>query len=453
MKKFALTATLILIIISASAQGEKWSIERCIYWAIDNNIQVKQGLVSVETNRLNREQAKFDYLPSLSAGGGYNLSFGRSLDQTTYQYVNNASVNSVNGSLSLGTQLFAGMNKMHSLRKSGFNLLAAVADVERIRNDITLSVTAAYLQILYSKEQVQNSENQIEIIKQQVDRTSKLVAAGSSPRSTLLEVQAQLAAEEYNLVTYQNTLTNNTLTLTQLLELRTIPQGFDIVIPDMSSLIGEASISSVDSIYDRALVLPQIEVAKLRMEASKSDVSIARARLYPTLNLGVNYGSSFSDVRTKPQFAPDGTTTYGKYPFWEQFSDNASSAIQLSIQVPIFNALSARRGVAIARQNLKNSEYSVTLAEDRLYKDIQQAYTDATGAKNRYQSAIHSVTSNNETFNDISNKFTVGAATALDYNTAKNNLINAESMLIQAKYEYVFRVKLLDFYRGIAITL
>lgn len=452
MKRYLLLALLVVTFYTAQAQQNVWTIEKCIDHALENNLQVKQGMTTVEMKRLGVEQAKFNYLPSLNANSGYTRSMGRSLDPTTYQFINNQSVSNVNAGLSLGIKVFGGMENLHSLRKSELNLMASIQDNERTKNDITISVAAAFLQILYSKEQVQNSRNQLVSIDSLLVQTKKLVDAGSRPLGSFLEIQAQMAAEQYNLVNYENQLANNILSLTQLLELRST-EGFDVQVPDVTELLTSASIAGIDSTYEKALSLPQITSAKLRRDIAEKDVLLAKAKLYPSLSFGANYGSSYSDARTKPQFAPDGSTIYSAYPFFEQFGDNASASLQLSLQIPIFNALSARRGVSQARQGLLSSEYSVAQEKNKLFKDIQQSYTDATGAKTRFQSAQVSVSSNEEAFRYAERKLAAGATTAVDYTTAKNNLLNAQSMMLQAKYEYIFRVKILDFYRGVSITL
>lgn len=452
----------LVLLLSASAPfasraGEAWDIGRCIRHAVEHNIQVKQGEASVEAGRIDNQQAKLNYLPNLSAGAGYNASFGRSLDPTTYNYISGQTVNNVNGSLSLSTSLFAGMQKMHSLRRSEFSLLAAVKDVERVKNEITISVAGAYLQVLYNKEQVAVSEHQIVTLQGQIERTSRLVAAGALPLGAQLELEAQLATEQYNLVNYRNQGINATLNLTQLLELRDMP-NFDVEVPDSTTLAASfvqngPELHPVGDVYTQALSLPQIEAEKLRHRMAEQDVSIAKARFYPSLNFGASYGSSWSDARKRPQLGSDGLPYYTKYPFFDQLSDNASSALQFNMSVPIFGGLNTRNNVRKTKVALRNAELGVQLAEDRLYKEIQQAWTDAGGSLERYRSAQSSVRSNEESFRNTEQKFNAGAATAVDYNVAKNNLISAESMVIQARYEYIFKMKILDFYRGVPITL
>lgn len=452
MKKIIILIATTLVTVSANAQKDVWSIEQCIDHAIKNNIQIKQALTTVDVNKLNKTQARFNYLPSLSGSASYGASFGRSLDPTTYQFVDNGAVNNVNGSISLNTQVFAGMSKLYSLRKSEINLLASIQDVEHLKNEIMVSISASYLQILYNKEQISNSQNQIDVLVEQIDNISKKVEAGSIPYGAQLELEAQLANEKYNLVSNENTMANSLLTLTQLLELKST-NNFDIEIPDVSSIIDAPIIANVDQVNEQAQILPRIQASELRMQASELDIKLAKARYYPTLNFGASYGSSYSDARQRPLLSPDGSIFYGAYPFVSQLADNASSAISLSMQIPIFNGLTTRRNVNIAKLNAQNSKYSLNLEKNKLYKEIQQAYTDATAALKRYQSAMASVKSNEESFHYAEKKFTAGVSTSVDYTTAKNNLLNAQSMMLQAKFEYVFRIKLLDFYKGIPITL
>ncbi|HJE88492.1 TolC family protein [Rikenella microfusus] len=458
MKVRILSACFILLSSAAcrtAGGGEVWNIERCIRHAVEHNLQVRQGLNTVETARVENAQSKLDYLPDLNAGLGYNVSFGRSLDPTTYNYVSGQTVQNASGSLSLSTTVFAGMQKLHNLRRAEFSLMASVQDVERIKDEIAVSVAGAYLQVLYNKEQVAVSKAQIETLESQIERTSRLVEAGSLPIGDRLELEAQLASERYNLVNYENQRVNALLTLTQLLELRDVP-GFDVEVPDSAALAAAMDghdLRSVGEIYGVALEMPRIEVTKWQRRMAEQDVSLARARYYPSLSFGASYGSSWSDARQRPQLGPDGKPYYTNYPFFDQLGDNASSALQFSMSVPIFGGLTARNSVRKTKIALRNADLAVKLAEDQLYKEIQQAWTDASGALERYRSARSSVVSNAESFRNTEQKFNAGAATAVDYNVAKNNLLAAQSLMLQARYEYIFKMKILDFYRGVEITL
>lgn len=443
------------LLCGVSAVGaEPWSLERCIEHAEQHNIQVRQGATDVRLSELSVQQSKWDYSPSLGANASYSANFGRSLDPTTYNFVNNQSVNNVNGSVSLSTQLFGGMRKLHTLKQAEFNLRASVQDVEKIKNEVTLSVAAAYLQILYNREQIINSESQIATLDDQVTRTRKLVDAGSSPMGALLDLESQRASEQYNLVSYRNTYDLAVLTLTQLLELRGAgADDFAVEVPVLDDLKKIDSHSTLDDIYSLALSLPQIEAAKLRLDAADRGVDLARSRYYPTLDAGAQFGSSFSDARQKPQLGADGQTYYDKYPFFDQLGDNSSSAIQISLNIPIFSGLTTRRNVGVAKVRKLQSQLALALTEDQLYKEIGQALSDASGALERFRAAESSVAAAMESFAYATTKFSAGATNSVDYNTAKNNLIAAESMRTQAKYEYIFKTKILDFYKGIPIKL
>lgn len=448
MKKIILLA---LALCCNYAIGQTWSLENCIYHALENNIQVKQSMIDIENSRIGVTQAKLDYIPSLGASVAYSLNAGRSLDPTTYNFVNNQTVNTLNGGASLSTTVFAGMTKLHNLAKSKLDLESYFSQNEKLKNDITLSVASAFLQVLYAKEQVSNSQSQVELLVSQLDLTKKLVEAGSLALGSQLELESQLAQENYNLVSYKNQREIALLNLKQLLEIRNMPM-FDIVAPDLSKYT-ETPIADFEATYKNSLFLPQIEISKLSHEKAKEDVSLAKAKFYPTLSLNANYGSTWSDARTKPQLSPDGQIIQTYYPFFNQLGDNASASVQLALNIPIFTSLRAQNGLRTAKWNRQKAELNILDAENKLYKEVQQAHADAIAAKEKYASATVAVTSSQKSFEYAQQKFSAGATTSVDYNTAKNNLIIALSAQTQAKYEYILKSKILDFYNGIPIVL
>lgn len=439
--------------LAATAQSVgPWSLEQCIAHAEAYNLQIKQAEQSIRLSELTLDQSKLAYVPSLGATVGYNANFGRSLDQTTYQFIDNQTVNNLNGGLQLSTQLFGGMGKLHTLKRSELNLRSMLQSHEQTRNDVMLAVAAAYLQVLYSKEQAVKSQKQIEVIDEQIDRTKKLVAAGSVPMGSLLDLEAQHATEQYNLVTFRNQVSVNTLTLTQLLELRNAAE-FEVVAPDVSAILDVAPSGSVEEIYNKAQSLPQIQGAELDVAAADRSIDLARSKMYPTINATASYGTSFSDVRQRPMLGGDGKPYYERYPFVNQLADNASAGIAVTMNIPIFSSLNAQRGIKVAKVEHRKSELTLLQTSDKLYKEIAQAWADATAALDRYRSARTSVVALTESFRYAEQRFSAGAINAVEYSVAKNNLIAAESSMTQAKWEYVFKIKILDFYSGIPITL
>jgi len=423
---------------------KQWSIEECIQWAIDHNIRIKQSQVRVDEGIINRQGAKWAYVPSLNANTGYNVNAGRSLDQTTYSYTTKTAQGN-SSSVSMGTQVFAGMKKMYNLQKANLDLDALIAQKEDLQMDITIQVAASYLQVLFNKEQIKNSEAQLETTKSQFEQIKQMVDAGAQPLSAQLEIEAQIASEEYNLVSYKNTLATNTLTLKQLLEL---PYGeeFDILVPDISNL-DEYTISSVDEVNDAAQILPTIRAAEYQLKSAEKSFMIAKAGLYPTISFSASYGSSWNSTRLKQ--TSSGTTSYS---FWDQYKDNASGGFGFTMSIPILNTFSQRRNVQLSRWGIVDANLSLYSSKNELYKEIQQAYTDAVGALEQYHSAEKSVASLSTAFDITSKKFSVGSATSTDYIQSKNILTNAENTLIQAKYTFLFRTKILNYYKGEPIT-
>ncbi len=438
---------------SAMAQNPThWDIEQCIEYALNNNIQIKQSQSDIQQAELSEQQAKMAYIPSLNASAAHSLNSGRSLDPTTYEFINNETVNNLNSSLSLSTTIFAGMEKKHQLERSRLNLQAAVESYDQLSNEITIAVTRAYLQLLFEKESIINKEAQIESITEQVERTKILVKEGAQPHGTLLELQAQLSSEQYNLVALKNSEKTALLTLKQLLELQLV-DDFDIAIPTIETLPRSIE-STVGGVFAQAQELPQIELAKLQTLIATSDLSLAKASLYPRLTFGLNYGSSWSDARMMPMIDPTtGQTGYENYPFFDQMKDNASLTMNFSLSVPIFNGLNARRGVKMAHVSKQRAELGESLAQNQLLKEIQQAHNDASGALEQYYSAEVSLKSSELSFEYAQQKFDAGASTSVDYTTAKNNLIIAQSSVTRAKYQYLMFSKILDFYCGTPITL
>ncbi len=460
----------VLVNVNIVAQ-EKWSLKECIEHAYENNIQIKQQKLSTEINQNALKQTKMDALPSLNLGASHNFSYGRALDETTYEFTRNQEVQSSNFSVNSNVVLFNGFKKWKAVEKNKFSLKASLEELEKIKNDISLNIVSAYLQILFNQELVQIAQNQLEVTEQQIQRTEKLVEAGSLPRGSLLEIQSQRAREELNLVDAKNQLESSYLTLTQLLELETT-EDFDILRPDFESIKTQDPLVSVENAYNEAeSFLPRIKGAEYTVEAEKEALKEAKGDIYPRLTLNVAYGSRYSSIRDRisdvdTTIAPFGFTeqddivytsqpspVYEDYPFLNQLEDNANSSIMFNLSIPIFNGWQTRRKISNARVNVLNAQYQLEDKKNRLYKEIQNAHSDAIAAWKRYISSEKTVESMEETFSYTEQKFEVGLVNSVEYNTAKKDLTKAESDLLQAKYEYIFKSRILDFYQGKPLTI
>ncbi|MGD0582962.1 MAG: TolC family protein [Bacteroidales bacterium] len=432
------------------SQQKVWSLEECIRHAIDNNIQIKQQVLQTENQKNTLDLSKLKLLPTLNGQVSHNYSFNRSLNQTTYQYVNQ---NALNDQFYLGgsLNLFSGLQNYNTIKKNSYELQASEQDLQNIKDNIALNVALGYLQILLNKELVTAADEQLKITLQQIEKTKKLVDAGSSARGNLLLIQSQAAQEEVQLITYQNQLDISYLTLTQLLELQT-PTGFEVVAPQISIDTNAVITGNIDEIFAVAKgTRPEVKSSELKLSASESDLKIAKGGRSPQLVMNHSFMTMYSNVNKKIiSLSP---LTYGGYPFGDQLNDNKNFGIGFSLNIPILNGWQVNKSIANSKIAIENSQYALEGTKKQLYKNIQQAYTDAVAALKKYSASMKAVISTEESFRYSEQKFNVGLVTPVDYNAAKTQLLQAQSDLAQSKYEFIFKTKVLDFYKGIPITL
>lgn len=437
------------------AQNKAWTLQECIEYAMKNNIQIKQTALNIEYDENVLKQSKLSRYPSLNARTGSNYSFGRALDLTTYEFTDNEQILSANASASSSMTLFNGFRQRNTIEQNEINLMASYKDVEKVKNDIGLNIAAAYLQILFNKELHSVARNQLEITGQQLDRTQKMVDAGKLARGSALELIAQYAAEEVNVVTAENQLQLSYLNLQQILDLPYDPE-FSVEIPDLPVPGDSLLMMSAHRVYEVAAIrMPQIKSAELRVESSEIGLDIARAGRYPSLNLSGDYSTGFSDNNRKIEGNDPvtGLPQYGKYPFWEQMNDNQSIGLGVSLSIPIFNGGQVSASISNAQIQLENSKLELQNARNTLFKTIQQSYNDALAALKKYKATLKALASMEESFMYTEKKFEVGLVNTVDYNMAKNQLTNTQSDLLQAKYDFIFKTEILNFYRGEPITL
>ena len=445
----------LMVAYNSLGQENKWTLEECVLYAIEHNIQVKQQELAADFQQNALKQSKYNLVPSLNGGAGHSYSFGRALDESTYDFFENQTVMSDYFSLNSSITLFNGFMNRKSIEQNRYNLQASIQDVEKIKNDISLSIALAYLQILLNKELYEVAKNQYDITMEQIERTSKLVAAGSLARGSLLEIQAQAASEELQVVNAGNQLDLSILNLTQLLELD-IVGDFDIIVPELQIPEKTELIEPVMTVYSEAIkIQPQIKGAEFQLESSEMGLDIAKGARSPRLSFNGSYNTRYSDIREK-FIGIDPVTnlpTYGDYPFMDQLKDNVNYGLSLSLSVPIFNGWQVNQAISNARLDIERSQYNLEYQKNMLYKDIQQAYADAMASLKKFHSSQRALVSMEESFRYTEQKFNVGLVNTIDYKTSKNQLTRTQSDLLQAKYEYIFKVKVLDFYRGIELSL
>lgn len=430
------------ISLNGSAQNT-WSLQECIDYALENNIQIKQQQLNTNYIENQVEQAKMNRLPNLNAQLGNDYSFGRSLTyDNTYQNVNSASLS---GGASTNVTLWNGFTLSNEIKRQQLDLQASFQDLEKAKDDLMLNIARSYLEILFAEEIVAISEAQIEITQQQIDRTRQLVDAGSLAKGALLEIQAQLAREELQLVNDQNTVQLAYLTLYQLLDLP-IAKNFKIEKPVLPEIKANISMANSLDVYDNAMnARPEIIAAQLRVKSAEKQLDIAKGNLYPSLSFGANYYNLYNNKYS--DFNGNDIT------FSKQLKNNARSGMGLTLNIPVFNRFQVRNSITNANLQIYDYQYRLQSASNVLRKEIEQAYTNAVAALNRYFSSEKAVVSMEEAFRYVEEKYNVGMVNSVEYNQSKNELTAAQSQFLQSKYEYIFRTKILDFYNGVPIKL
>jgi outer membrane protein len=437
--RYILLSFTALAISHATYSQKHWSLEQCINYALENNIQLKQQELNVKVNENQLTRAKFSSFPNLNANGEHNYSFVRNTN------IDRKDIQSTNMSVSSQVTLFNGFQILNTQRQEAINLMASLSDVEKVKNSIALNISAAYLQILFSQELLATAIKQKELTELQIKRTSQLVKAGSLPEGNLLEIEAQLASDELQVVNTQNQLDISYLTLTQILDLKT-PEGFAIEQPNLVNFDEKVPADSPSNVFEIAQnSLPQIKSATLRAQSAEKGVLIAKGGRSPRLSLGASFGTGAQKILS----SNNGTSN----PFWDQIKDNANTNVGFSLSVPIFNGWQVKTNISNSVISLQNAKYNLELEKNFLYKDIQQAYSDAMAALKKFKASEKNVVALEEAFRYAEQRFNVGLVNSLDYTTSKTRLAKAQGDLLSAKYEFIFKSKILDFYRGNPLRL
>ncbi|NCB97754.1 MAG: TolC family protein [Bacteroidia bacterium] len=439
MKIFYKLPVLFLLFIPVSLSAQKsWSLEECIKYAWDNNLIVKQKEISVYQSKNNVLQSKMDYIPSVNASLSHSMNWGRSVNMQDLEIIENKLSQSTSASLNASIDIFEGLKKTNTVKSKKVLEEMSELEVTRIKNQLSLQISKGYLEVMLAKEILQTAKQNLVSIEEQVARTGKLVDAGSVAYSSLLEMKSQLAAEKVQVVSAQNQVRSALLNLKQLLDLSN-DTNFEIETPDLGIMISEFHGESVDNLYTRSKDLPEIKSASLNFRNSQLLLSIAKGSSYPSISFSAGYGTYYSDQREEL--------------IMDQFNDNRNPSVTFGLRIPIFNNWQTNTSIKNARLGVRSAEIDVRTAEQTLYKEIQQANNDALAYFEKYKAGIDNVKSMEESFRYVQQKFEIGILNATDYTVAKTNLFKAMSELSQAKYQFVFQLKILDYYKGLPITL
>jgi len=437
--------TVLFLLAAATAGAQKpWTFRQCLDTALQRNITVNQARMSNELNKVTLSQSKAARIPSLSASASEGLSIGKNIDPTSNTYITKGNT-TTNLGVSSSVNLFNGFQTANTIRQNTITVLAGESDIEKAKNDVTLNITTGYLQVLFTQEILQAARSQVEATAAQADRTEKLVNAGKSPESDLLQVQSQLATDNLSVVTAQNNLDLARVTLMQLMDIP-VTDDFDVQVPESAEPL-QPAVLTWDQIYLKSLqVQPQVAAASFRTNASEMALKVSEGARWPRVTLGANLNSSYSSSRKT------GSHNEQTYAFTDQVWDNLGESFSLGISIPIYSNRQIRSNIEKARINLTNSHLSEQNVKNTLRKTIEQTYTDLRAAGKKYEATKQQVTAVESAYRNAEKKFTVGVMNATDYLIQKNSFTQAQSSLIQAKYDYIFKQKILDFYQGKAIT-
>jgi outer membrane protein len=451
IRTIAIGISTFLLLSSAEAIAQdEWTLERCISYALENNIQIKQSALQQESARLDKTQSLAQMFPNLNASTGYNFNFGRNIDPGTNQFVNEQ-VQSNNFRVGSNVTLFNGLRLFNTFRQSQLDLLAAEYDLQGLSNDISMNIASAFMQVMFNEELLLVAQEQLDMSSQQLEQTQKLVDAGSVPQGNLYDVQAQVASNELQVINAENALSASVLTLKQILNLDA-SEGFRIKRPETDIPLEGLQNRTVGTVYDHALNnWPQIKAREQRLESARKGEQIAFASYTPTLsaNGSVNtfYSSAFEDIDFVNGEVVRTPVSYG-----DQLDRNLSESVGFNLSIPIFNGLQSRTAVKQARLGRINAELQLKDQKNQLYASVQQAYNDAQAAKRQFDASDKSVRAMELAFEYAEQRYKVGMMNSLEFNTAANNLTRAKSELLRSKYDYIFKMKVLDFYQGKPIT-
>lgn len=470
---FLFVSILFMGSLSLTAQDGAWDLKRCVDYALQNNIQIKQSALNVESSQSNLDQSKLSRLPNLSGGMNFSDNIGYVNDPFTNEF-SNTNIRSGNLSITSNVNLFSGFQTVNTIKRNEVNMAASQMDQAQMQNNITLQVVNAYLNILFSQELVASAEAQLATITERRARTKKLVDAGTQPMADLLDLESQVATEELNLINIQNQLSLAYLTLQQLLTLDP-SDAFEIVSPEFLSLPDyDLGSSRANDIYRSALSnQPNIRAAELRITAAEYNEKIANAGRMPSLGLQANIFTGYSSARqqvtgfktvfdtlgvqiggqTQDVIFTQDAPSFGKYPLLNQLFDQRNLSIGAGLNVPIFSRGFNINQMQLADIQTRNASYNSQLVKQQLKQTIQQASLDVASSKATYDATEKQVQALETTFKNAEKQFNLGVINSVDYLLAKNNLIRAQNDQVRRKYDFIFKTKILDFYEGKPIVL
>ena len=459
--------------ISVHAQQKKWTLEECVAYALEHNISIQQSELDLKNATILKSDALGNFLPNINASSSHSWNIGLNQNITT-GLLENQTTQFTSLGVNVGVDIFKGLQNQNQLRKTNLSIIASQYQLIKMQEDIALNVANAYLQILFNKENVKVQEQQVIYNSSQLNRTQELVNAGVVPNGDLLDIKATVASDNQKLIAAQNALLISKLSLAQLLRLKEF-QNFDISDENIDVLESKVLLENANSIIAKAKEeRTDIKIAETNLDIAKKDISIAKGAYLPSLVGFYSYSTRASNSQRVAGFEQNTTnpfTTIGivegtnqnvlqpnfspllgnPLPIFEQFDNNKGQNFGLQLNVPIFNGFTARNNVQRAKVAYERAQLNYDQSELDLERNVYTAYTDTKGAKESYEAAQKALEARKLSFEYAKNRYEVGLMNVFDFNQAQTLLINAQSEVLRTKYDYIFRIKILEFYFGIPI--
>jgi outer membrane protein len=455
-----------------------WTLDSCVVYALSNNISVKQAELNVELGDISKLQATGNLLPSLNGQGSHGYNWGQRIDPFTNQFAT-ARIQSNSFGLATSINLFSGFQNWNALKKADIDKEVSVWNYEKMKNDIALNVATAFLNLVVNREVMQIAKNNLEQTDKQVNRIVKLVNAGQLSEANLSDIQAQRAADEANYISSQNNVYLAKLSLAQLLMLSgEQAENFDVIIPAIDDIESIELINNVDVIVQAALSnFPEIKSAEASMLSADLNYKIAKGGIYPRLTASYSYGTGYSGASKVVTGSPDSLSfpigqvfgsnqfvfsfpqayytseDYSTKPFSDQLRDNVNKSLFFNLNIPIFNGFSTYSSIKRAQIGSLSAAYSLDQTKLQLIQSVERAYADAKASLANYIAAKSSLEASQKAFGWAEKRYEQGVANSVEYGDARARVDNAQATLLRNKYEYLFKLKVLDFYLGKPISL
>ncbi|UKM65778.1 TolC family protein [Flavobacteriaceae bacterium GSB9] len=425
------------------AQQKKWTLQECVNYAIENNISVQQAMLDQNLADLDKKQAVYNFLPNLNSNASYNINTGANINPATNQF-ENSTFQSSSGGISSGINIFSGLQNWKNLQRAKLNKMAASYRLDKMKDDISLFVANSFLQILANKERLRVLQGQNKITKENIKNTTELVESGVLPEGDLLEIKATDASQQQQIIQAENTLFISKLGLAQTLQLKDY-EMFDVVDMDYDIVPADMLSKKPKEIVEKAKeTVNDIKIATSNLDLAKKDLEITKASYYPTLSGFVSYNARWSSSQINP-------FTGEEINFIDQLYLFDGTAVGLRLNVPIFNQFSTRNSIRRSEINVKRLENQAKQAKLDLESTVYQAYNDAQNAKKAYDAALKVEEARQLAFNYAQERYDLGLSNAFDLNQSRILLDNAQSDVIRTKFDYIFGMKVLEFYFGASI--